>query len=129
MNVRQKLQGCFLAVAAMVAAMVGFVLHADAQSTRKAAISEAEQVARGVAKDIAYGLTARMAPLHDQPEMLAAYIARLHELQARDIVVVDTGRRILADAWPANVGGTYDGDPGGEIARTIADHRARAFLE
>ncbi|SNY75094.1 EAL domain-containing protein [Paractinoplanes atraurantiacus] len=129
MNVRQKLQGCFLAVAALVAAMVGFVLHADAQSTRKAAISEAEQVARGVAKDIAYGLTARMAPLYDQPEMLAAYIARLHELQARDIVVIDTGRRILADAWPSNVGGVYDGDPGGEIALTIADHRARVFTE
>ncbi|XVV10315.1 putative bifunctional diguanylate cyclase/phosphodiesterase [Actinoplanes sp. CA-131856] len=116
-------------MAALVAAMVGFVLHADAESTRKAAVSEAEQVARGVAKDIAYGLTAEMAPLYEQPEMLAAYIARLHELQARDIVVVDTGRRILADAWPANVGGTYDGDPGGEIARTIADHRARAFME
>ncbi|XVU23109.1 putative bifunctional diguanylate cyclase/phosphodiesterase [Actinoplanes sp. CA-054009] len=129
MNVRQKLQGCFLAVAALVATMVGFVLHADAESTRKAAVAEAEQVARGVAKDVAYGLTAEMAPLYDQPEMLAAYIARLHELQARDIVVIDTGRRILADASPANVGGTYDGDPGGEIARTIADHRARVFTE
>ncbi|MFF5078685.1 putative bifunctional diguanylate cyclase/phosphodiesterase [Actinoplanes sp. NPDC000266] len=129
MNVRQKLQGCFLAVAALVAAMVGFVLHADAESTRKAAISEAEQVARGVAKDIAYGLTAEMAPLYDQPEMLAAYIARLHELQARDIVVVDIGQRILADATPANVGTTYDADPGNVIARTIADHQARVFIE
>ncbi|MEV4348671.1 EAL domain-containing protein [Actinoplanes sp. NPDC049596] len=116
-------------MAALVAAMVGFVLHAGAESTRKAAVAEAEQVARGVAMDISFGLTAEMAPLYDQPAMLAAYVARLHQLQDRDIAVVDRDRRILADAEPANVGRAYTGDPGDEIARTIADHRARVFAE
>ncbi|MCY1142401.1 EAL domain-containing protein [Actinoplanes sp. Pm04-4] len=134
MNVRQKLLGGFLTVAAMVAVTGAVVLHADAETTSKAAITEAEQVARGIAKDVAYGLAVdtpdeKPPALIDQPAALAAYLERLSELQDRDVVVVDTGKHILADAIPENVGTVFDHDTGNEIGRTIADGRSRVFVE
>ncbi|WP_250037171.1 putative bifunctional diguanylate cyclase/phosphodiesterase [Paractinoplanes maris] len=134
MNVRQKLLGGFLTVAAMVAVTGAVVLHADSETTSKAAITEAEQVARGIAKDVAFGLAVdtpgeEPPTLIDQPDALAAYLERLSELQDRDVVVVDTGKRILADAIPENVGTVFDHDTGNEIGRTIADGRSRVFVE
>ena len=134
MNVRQKLLGGFLTVAAMVAVTGTIVLRADAESTRRAAITEAEQLARGIAKDVAFGLapdTPNENPpaLFDQPVALAAYLQRLHELQERDIVVVDRNKIIRADAIPANVGTAFDHDTGNEIGATIADRRSRVFVE
>src|SRR5881394_2023145 len=105
MNVRRKLLGAFLAAAAMVAATGGVVLHADRVSAHRAAVTEAEQVARGIAKDVAFGLapdTSGESPtplLYNQPG-LAAYLKRLHDLQDRDIVVISQEQVILADADP-----------------------------
>ena len=134
MNVRQKLLGGFLAVAAMVGVTGAVVLHADGETTRRAAITEAEQVARGIAKDVAYGLAPdtpdeNPPPLFDEPVALAAYLDRLHALQDRDIVVVDRNQRIRADAIPANVGTVFDHDTGDEVGATIADGRFRVFVE
>ncbi|MGK5677675.1 EAL domain-containing protein [Actinoplanes sp. URMC 104] len=134
MNVRQKLLGGFFAVAAMVAVTGGIVLHADAETTRRAAVTEAEQVARGIAKDVAFGLAVdtpgeEPPPLIDQPIALEAYLQRLHDLQDRDIVVVDTGKRIRADAVPENVGTVFDHDTGNQVGLTIADGRPRVFVE
>ncbi|MBM2623686.1 EAL domain-containing protein [Actinoplanes sp. LDG1-06] len=134
MNVRQKLLGGFLTVAAMVAVTGAVVLRADAETTRQAAITEAEQVARGIAKDVAFGLAAdtegeQPPSLIEHPGALRAYLERLHDLQNRDIVVVDTGKRILADAVPENAGMPFDHDLGNEVGRTIADGRSRVFVE
>lgn len=58
LNVRNKLLGGFLLVAMMVAATAGIALHADADSARKAAVTEAVQVAEGISSDVAVGLAA-----------------------------------------------------------------------
>ena len=134
MNVRQKLLGGFLTVAAMVAVTGTIVLRADAETARRAAITEAEQVARGIAKDVAFGLAPdapgeRPLPLFGRPVALAAYLDRLHALQERDAVVVDRDKIILADAIPANVGTAFDHDTGDEVGATIADRRSRVFVE
>jgi diguanylate cyclase (GGDEF)-like protein len=134
MDVRHKLLGAFLAAVALVAATGAIVLHADASSARKAAVAAAEQVARGIAKDVALGLPpAKIGqssiPLFYNPAALASYIQRLHQMQDRDIVVVDRFQRILADVDAASVGAIYTEDVGGEVARTIDDGNARLFEE
>ena len=134
MDVRRKLLGAFLAAAALVAATGGVVLRADSVSAKQAAIAAAEQVARGIAKDVAYGLPPPRVgegstPLFYDPEALASYLGRVHDLQDRDIVVVDRYRTILADAVPSEVGNAYVEDPGGQVAATIADGDARVFVE
>jgi len=129
MNVRQKLLAAFLAAAAMVAATGAVVLWADAASARQAAVTEAEQVAHGIAKDVAYGLGGDAAPMLDDSQALTAYLLRLHQLQERDVVVVDRNLMIMADADPGETGRKWDEDEDGEVAGTIADGRSRTFIE
>ena len=134
MNVRQKLLGAFLAAAAMIAATGGVVLRADETSARRAAITAAEEVAYGVAKDVSYGLSAdtpgeRPRPLINDMPALDAYLHRLHDLQTRDVLVVDRNMRVLADVEQEDVGTVYGYDLGGEIRATMADGRPRVFVE
>ncbi|WP_433294803.1 EAL domain-containing protein [Actinoplanes sp. CA-030573] len=134
MNVRHKLLGAFLAAAAIATTTGGVVLHADATAARQAAVTEAEQVARGIAKDVAFGLPPDTAGESTTSLMynragLAAYLTRLHDLQGRDIVVIDQNDMILADAVPDNVGQRFDEDDDNQVSKTIADGRSRIFVE
>src|SRR3954467_2647861 len=118
MDVRHKLLGAFLAAAALVAATGGIVLHADSTAAQQAAVTTAEQMAYGAAKDVALGLPPAHArdtgtPLFYNPEALAAYIQRGDESQTRDIVVVDRFKRILADVDPRDTGTLSTEDAGG----------------
>ncbi|GAA2657708.1 putative bifunctional diguanylate cyclase/phosphodiesterase [Paractinoplanes durhamensis] len=134
MDVRRKLLGAFLVAAALVAATGGVVLHADRTAAEQAAVSEAEQVARGIAKDVAFGLPAdtdgeHPAPLLYDESALELYLNRLHDLQQRDIVVIDQNKNILADAVPENIGTRFEEDRGGEVTATIDDQKPRIFIE
>ena len=133
MNVRRKLLGAFLAAAALVAVTGVVVLHADADSARQAAVAEARTLARGIARDVAFGVATgggeQPAPLLDHPPALRAYVLRLHDLQHRDLLVVDRDRRVVADVVPDDVGQVYDGDTGNQVAATVADGRPRVFAE
>ncbi|WP_436528030.1 putative bifunctional diguanylate cyclase/phosphodiesterase [Actinoplanes sp. HUAS TT8] len=134
MNVRRKILAGYLVVACLVAATAATAWFADMYSARHAAAKEAAQVARGLGKDIALGLPVDTdgetpAPLFNRPKVLANYIERLHDSQHRDIVVVDTAKRILGDAVPENVGSLFDHDTGNEIGRTLADGESRVFVE
>jgi diguanylate cyclase (GGDEF)-like protein len=134
MSVRVKLLGGFLAVAIMVAVTGLIIVRADTASARKAAISEGIEVARTIAKDVAFGQAAGSdgttpAPLFGDPISLAHYLQRLHELHARDIVVVDADQQILGDVVAADVGGIYDEDTADEVGATIRDRKNRTFIE
>ncbi|HEX5198925.1 MAG TPA: EAL domain-containing protein [Actinoplanes sp.] len=134
MDVRHKVLGAFLAAAALVAVTGAVVLQANAAAARDAAVSAAEQVARGISRDVALGLPpdrigGTTAPLFYNPGALASYLLRQQETQNRDIVVVDRFGRILADAVPDEVGTTFAEDPDGEVAATIEDGRTRLFEE
>jgi diguanylate cyclase (GGDEF)-like protein/PAS domain S-box-containing protein len=134
MSVRLKLLGGVLAIAAMMV-LTGFVvLRADDRAARQAAVATAEQVARGLALDVAYsqvpsGEAGTTVPLYNEPAQLRAYVERMHQLQDRDIVVLDTGKRILADAEPVDNGTIYNWDRGDEVRLTILDQKAREFIE
>jgi diguanylate cyclase (GGDEF)-like protein len=134
MSVRLKLLGGVLAIAAMMVVTGLVVLRADEQSARRAAVTAAEQVAWGLAEDIAYGLVpsgeaGTLVPLYDDLPALRAYVKRMHDLQDRDVVVLDTTRKVLADAEPADDGTVYDWDRGGEVRLTTLDQKPREFIE
>jgi diguanylate cyclase (GGDEF)-like protein/PAS domain S-box-containing protein len=134
MSVRLKLLGGVLAIAAMMALTGLVVLRTDDRSARRAAIASAEEVARGLAMDVAYGMVpsgdpGTSVPLYDDPPALRAYVKRMHELQGRDIVVVGTSKRVLADAEPVDDGKIYSWDLGDEVRLTILDQKPREFLE
>jgi diguanylate cyclase (GGDEF)-like protein/PAS domain S-box-containing protein len=134
MSVRLKLLGGVLAIAAMMVVTGLVVLHADDQSARRAAVTTAEQTAQGLAKDVAYGLVpsgeaGTSVPLYLDRAALRAYVGRMHKLEGRDIVVVDTNRRVLADAEPADEDTIYDWDPADEVRLTTLDQEPREFVE
>ncbi|GIE89278.1 putative bifunctional diguanylate cyclase/phosphodiesterase [Actinoplanes regularis] len=134
MNVRQKLLGGYLVVALLVATTATVAWYSNTVSVQKAAATEAAQVADGIGKDIALGLSIDnpgelAAPLFYSPTALTNYINRLHEAQNRDIVAVDAGKYILGDVDRENVGLRFDADPGNEVGKTIDDGKPRVFVE
>ncbi len=132
MNVRQKLLGGLLGLLALLVVTGGVVLREADESAQLAAVTEAEQVARGISKDIVAGLQLHGGvgqSLLDDPEELQLYLHRLHNVQERDIEVVDTNKIILADVIPEDVGSRLDVDPDNEVGRTIADGKPRTFVE
>lgn len=68
-------------------------------------------------------------PLISQSDGLQSYVAAMSQKLKRDIVVMDTKKKILADTVAANRGGTYSSDTNNEINLTMKDGVARSFLE
>jgi diguanylate cyclase (GGDEF)-like protein len=120
-TIRAKLNAAFLAVAAAVAGFVGVSAVVEVQELERAAQLEARHVAELIAVAAMQGDT--FAP------NLQAYVARLYSLRKRDVVIVDATGKALADADPSDSGKIYEGDPGHEVAATIADGRSRTFEE
>ncbi len=56
-------------------------------------------------------------------------MARLHENQGRDVVLLDLNKLVFADADPSEVGLPFTQDPGGEVAATMKDRQVRTFVE
>lgn len=70
-------------------------------------------------------------PLINQPAALQSYIQALSKQTGRDIVVIDTNKKILADTIPVNVGTIYVGEESNsnQVSKTIADGQPRDFVE
>lgn len=68
-------------------------------------------------------------PLFKQIEQLQTFVSGYSTQTARDVVVVDKDKVILADTIPANVGDVYAEDKGGEVGKTMFDGVPREFLE
>lgn len=60
---------------------------------------------------------------------LQGYIAKLSSELKRDIVVVDSNEKILADTIAANRGSQYGYDKDGEVKSTMKDGISRSFVE
>jgi signal transduction histidine kinase len=130
MKISYKLLGSFVGIS-LLAGVAGAVAVAQSQKIAKTlAIAEAEHVAEVMAISISHHV------YYDQGETsisksdeLQHYITLLHDLQQRDVVVVNRQKLILADAVPENVGTLFEHDQGDEIQQTMQDGNPRTFLE
>ncbi len=68
-------------------------------------------------------------PILKQPAPLEEYIQGLSRQTGRDIVVVDTTKKILADSIAANVGTVYTYDSKGEIKHAFETGLPQTFNE
>jgi hypothetical protein len=68
-------------------------------------------------------------PLIKQPKELQSYVKAFSAKTLRDIVILDTNRKILADTISSNIGKKYSEDKNGEITKTIGDSIPRNFME
>lgn len=69
------------------------------------------------------------SPLLSQSDALQSYVSAMSQKLKRDIVVMDTKKKILADTVVVNRGATYSYDTNNEINLTMKDEVARSFLE
>jgi len=98
-------------------AYTGGVIFSQVQSIERGARTEA----RNLARSLAYSATLS--------SNLQSYVQGVDELYKRDIVIVDTNKKGLADADADEIGMLYDHDKGNEVGLTILDGRARTFIE
>ncbi|MBN3908889.1 MAG: HAMP domain-containing histidine kinase [Nostoc sp. NMS1] len=130
MKISHKLVGSFVGVS-LLTSVVGAVAIAQSQKIAETlAISEAEHVAQVIATSIAHNAYYDKKPIFiERSDELQHYTNLLHDLQKRDIVVVNRQKLILADAVRENVGTIFEHDQGNEIQQTIQDGKTRTFLE
>jgi len=130
MTIRRRLVGGYLAVAVLVGLMGLVAWRIEEASAKRASVSEAVHVAEMIGQDLAgRGGADTGQRLYEQPAALAEYIARLHDLQGRDVVVIDRTQRILGDAVPANVGTEFVQDTDGEVGATVRTGSPSTFVE
>ncbi len=135
MKISSKLLGSFIGIS-LLTGIVGAVAIIQSQKIAETlAIAEARHVAEIVAASSTHSLYSHQS--NSKPASLSQlkldklrhYANFLHNLQKRDIVVVDRQKRILADAVPKNVGTIFEHDQGNEIQQTIQDGNPRTFLK
>jgi len=91
-----------------------------------AATLSATKEAQEVARVVSFLLTSDSNKLSASAQEI---VAKLHETQSRDVVLMDTNQLVLADADPSEIGNLFTQDPGDEVGATIKDRRVRTFVE
>ncbi|MEH1873366.1 sensor histidine kinase [Nostoc sp.] len=130
MKISHKLLRSFVGIS-LLTSLVGAVAIAQNQKIAKTlAITEAEHVAEVLATSISQDQDnyLKLAGVN-HAKKLQDFANLLHDMQKRDIVVVNQHKLILADAVPKNVGTIFDDDKGNEIHQTMQDGNLRTFLE
>ncbi len=130
MKISHKLLRSFAGIS-LLTSLVGAVAIAQNQKIAETlAITEAQHVAQVLATSISQDQDNYLKlPGVNRANKLQDFANLLHELQKRDIVVVNQQKLILADAVPENVGTIFDHDKGNEIHQTMQDGNVRTFLE
>ncbi len=97
----------------------------------RAVTAEAEQIARHLSISVARLDEKDGTPdlFFDRPAVLQELVEEWARLQKRDIEIVDAQRRIVADVVTQDIGTTLTPNEGNDVALTIQDGRARAFVE
>lgn len=130
MKIVQKLVTSFIGISLLTGVVGTVSIVQSHKMAEKLAITEAEHVAQVLAISIInYSFENGQSISVKNSQKLQHYAKKLHDLQQRDIVVVDLHKLILADAVPANVGTTFDHDLSNEVQQTIQDGNSRTFLE
>src|SRR5471030_1315839 len=122
MRLRTRILCALLGMALLVALVGALAVNRQRASVTIAAIKEAENVARV----LGFVLMSDPNQLHASAQEI---ITRLFEAQGRDVLLVDSHRRILADATPQTTGEFFSEDQRGEVIATIRDGKVRTFVE
>src|SRR5476649_2846166 len=80
-----------------------------------AATVSATKEAQDVARVVSFLLTSDSKLSSSAQEI----VAKLHETQGRDVVLMDTNQLVLADADPSEIGKPFTQDQGNEVGATI----------
>lgn len=119
LSLRTHLLLSALVVSLMVALVAAYAVYEQRSSVTALVMAEAA--------DLASALAYHAPDDAHEAAQLAAYVRRTAALFGRDMVFLDTRKRGVADADPAQVGQVYRHDLNNEVALTLQDGRARYF--
>ena len=91
-----------------------------------AAMVGATEEARDVARVLGFLLTSRSNKISEAAQEI---VAKLHQTQRRDVVLIDSNQVVLADAVPSQIGERFTEDPNDEVGATLKDRQVRTFVE
>jgi len=130
MTIRQKVIYGFVAIAILMTAFGAIHIYRQLEHGKGHAILHAEIAGRMIALSMSREEEETNIPaIYTNPINLQEYVKDLHELDKLDIVVVDRGKKILADAIPKHIGTIFNHDEGNEVGQTIKDGVTRTFIE
>ena len=108
---------------ALLVALVGGIAVNRLQATATVSVTrEAQDVARVVSLLLA----------SDSKELSSSaqeIVAKLHQTQGRNVVLIDSNQKVLADALPSRIGKRFAEDADNAVAATIRDRQVRTFVE
>ncbi|MEA3210712.1 MAG: hypothetical protein QOE70_3769 [Chthoniobacter sp.] len=122
MKIRTKVVLTLLSLSLLVALVGALAVNRQ----HAAAVIGATKEAQDVASVLGFLLTSDTTQLSTNAEII---VARLHQTQGRDVVVMDSQQLVLADAVPSEIGTIFNHDPGDEVGATIKDRKVRTFVE
>jgi PAS domain S-box-containing protein len=131
MRLRQKLISGLIGVVILTSALGFFVYFSEMKNEQEGIIKNAENTAKTIGFSIMYqneepmGITS----LDNIPLLIKEYIKNLHDIKKIDVLVVDTDKKIIADAIPENSGKIYEHDTQDEVGKTLRDGVTRTFIE
>jgi two-component system cell cycle sensor histidine kinase/response regulator CckA len=122
MKVKAKILWTLLGMSVLVVLVGALAINRLKESTMDSVRREAQDVARLVSFLLMSGPNKLSA---SAPEI----VAKLHQTQGRDVVLVDINQLVLADASSVDIGQRYTKSPNDEVGATIKDGRVRTFLQ
>ncbi|HEX2620620.1 MAG TPA: hypothetical protein VHL11_10740, partial [Phototrophicaceae bacterium] len=134
LTVRQQLIIGYFFIILLVVAVAAIAIHQQNELARFAAVKEAEQVGQLIEYFVTDTSNSAIKENADggfsfDTEKLQVYIQDLHNIQNRDMEVIDTNKIIISDVFPDDVGSVFEDDQNDEVAQTIKDGQPRTFVE
>jgi two-component system, cell cycle sensor histidine kinase and response regulator CckA len=121
-KIKTKILWTLLGMSVLVALVGGLAVNRLQAVAMVSITKEAEDLARVVSFLLTSGA-------NDLSVSAQEIVAKLHQTQGRDVVLMDSNQLVLADSSPSAVGKLFVENPTGEVGATIMDRRVRTFTE
>ena len=133
MSIKQKIMLSYLLVALLIGLLGGLLFYHDITMAETIAMNEAETIAKTFSLLVVHEFDERRNyGSLDNPAVrreLQAFVEQFSNIQKRDIVILDTTKRIIADVIKPEVGTIFSHDRNNEAGQTLKDGRVRYFIE
>lgn len=129
MSIRNKILTSFLVLSLLAGLLGGFVYYHYIDEASHSAKHEAISIANTFSLFILSGLSDIDNTDISNYQGIQKEVMKFKQTQNRDIVIVDRGKSIIADAVPSEIGRVFFHDRNNEVGETLKDGQIRDFTE
>jgi hypothetical protein len=122
MQIKTKILWTLLGMSLLVALVGGIAVNRIQATATVGVTREAQDVARVVSLLLASGSKELSSSAQE-------IVAKLHQTQGKNVVLMDSNQKVLADALPSRIGKSFADDADNAVGATIKDRQVRTFVE